>query len=163
MDNNVDPNLQELMKKGGYFYKHDYGRAKRSRKHLKLSTDGLKITWKAVGANEVVPDGSGTDRGSSPAKSILRSASFSRTTSSAQQQLARARRGGRRARAAAQRCWQHRRATPHAASGNEHCHLCCGCRLRPSSDRRRQCCWRACCWRACRWSCRVAIPRSTSV
>ena len=56
MDNNVDPNLQELMKKGGYFYKHDYGRAKRSRKHLKLSTDGLKITWKAVGQNEVVPE-----------------------------------------------------------------------------------------------------------
>jgi hypothetical protein len=81
MDNNVDPNLQELMKKGGYFYKHDYGRAKRSRKHLKLSTDGLKITWKAVGQNEVVPDGSGTDRGASPSRSILRSASFSRSTS----------------------------------------------------------------------------------
>lgn len=68
------------MKGGAYFYKHDFGRNKRGRKHLKLSTDGLKITWKAVGANEVVADGGATDR-SSPAKSIIRSASFSRTTS----------------------------------------------------------------------------------
>ena len=71
----VAPELLEMMKGGGYFYKHDFGRAKRGRKHLKLSNDGLKITWKSVGANEVVPNGGGTDRG------ILRSASFSRTTS----------------------------------------------------------------------------------
>ena len=50
--------------------------------HLRLSNDGLKLTWKSVGANEVVPDGSGTDRGSpSAAKSLLRSASFSKSTS----------------------------------------------------------------------------------
>jgi len=73
-----------MMKAGGYFYKHDFGRAKRGRKHLRLSTDGLKITWKTVGANEVVAEGGATDR-SSPAKggmtAVIRSASFSRTTS----------------------------------------------------------------------------------
>ena len=78
----VAPELLEMMKEGGYFFKHDFGRAKRGRKHLKLSTDGLKITWKSVGMNEVVPEGSGTDRSSPSARSILRSASFSRTTSS---------------------------------------------------------------------------------
>ena len=72
-----------MMKSGGYFHKHDFGRQKRGRKHLKLSLDGLKITWKSVGANEVIPDGGSTDR-SSPSRGILRSASFSRTTSSAQ-------------------------------------------------------------------------------
>ena len=78
----MDPLLLDLMKSGGYFYKHDFGRQKRGRKHLKLSNDGLKLTWKSVGANEVVPDGSGTDRGSpSAAKSLLRSASFSKSTS----------------------------------------------------------------------------------
>merc|ERR1719230_528444 len=78
----IDPNLMTMMKQGGYFFKHDFGRSKRGRKHLRLSTDGLKITWKAVEANEVVKDGSGTDRGSSPSVGkILRSASFSRTTS----------------------------------------------------------------------------------
>jgi hypothetical protein len=71
------------MKAGGYFYKHDFGRQKRGRKHLKLSTDGLKLTWKSVGAGEVVPDGGGTDRSSPARGSILRSASFSRTTSRA--------------------------------------------------------------------------------
>ena len=48
--------------------------------HLKLSNDGLKLTWKSVGANEVVA-GSGTDRGSPSARGVLRSASFSKTTS----------------------------------------------------------------------------------
>jgi hypothetical protein len=49
--------------------------------HLRLSNDGLKLTWKSVGANEVVPDGSGTDRGSPSARGLLRSASFSKSTS----------------------------------------------------------------------------------
>ena len=48
----MDDHLYEMMKGGGYFYKHDFGRAKRGRKHLKLSTDGLKLSWKSVGANE---------------------------------------------------------------------------------------------------------------
>ena len=72
----------DMMKAGGYFFKHDFGRQKRGRKHLKLSTDGLKIMWKSVGSSEVVPDGGGTDRNSPSARGILRSASFSRTTSS---------------------------------------------------------------------------------
>merc|ERR1719421_2075785 len=71
----------DMMKSGGYFYKHDFGRSKRSRKHLRLSTDGLKLTWKSVGANEVVPGtGGDTDRGS-PSTRMIRSSSFSRTTS----------------------------------------------------------------------------------
>ena len=71
------------MKAGSYFYKHDFGRSKRSRKHLKLSQDGLKLTWKSVGANEVV-EGAVSERGGSPSsRGIMRSASFSRTTSSA--------------------------------------------------------------------------------
>lgn len=79
-ENEVDPAVLEMMKAGGYFYKHDFGRAKRSRKQLKLSSDGLKLTWKSVGANE----GDGTDRGGSPSvRGVMRSASFSRTTSSA--------------------------------------------------------------------------------
>ena len=78
MDTAVDTMLMDLMKQGGYFYKHDYGRNKRSRKELKLSSDGLKLTWKSVGANE----GAGTDRGSPSARGILRSASFSRGSSS---------------------------------------------------------------------------------
>ena len=82
-DGGVAPELLEMMKGGGYFYKHDFGRQKRGRKLLKLSTDGLKITWKSVGQNEVVPDGGSTDRSSPSARGILRSASFSRTTSSA--------------------------------------------------------------------------------
>jgi len=77
MDTAVDTMLMDLMKQGGYFYKHDYGRNKRSRKELKLSSDGLKLTWKSVGANE----GAGTDRGSPSARGILRSASFSRGSS----------------------------------------------------------------------------------
>lgn len=77
----VAPELLDMMKVGGYFYKHDFGRQKRGRKHLKLSTDGLKITWKTVGMNEVVPDGGSTDRSSPSARGILRSASFSRSTS----------------------------------------------------------------------------------
>jgi hypothetical protein len=71
-----------MMRQGSYFYKHDFGRAKRSRKFLKLSQDGLKLTWKSVGANEVV-DGQASERGSPSARGVLRSASFSRTTSSA--------------------------------------------------------------------------------
>jgi hypothetical protein len=60
----------------------DFGRNKRGRKHVKVSQDGLKLTWKTVGANEVVPDGSGSERRSS-ALGLVRSASFSRSTSSA--------------------------------------------------------------------------------
>ena len=37
------------MKAGAYFYKHDYGRAKRGRKWLVLSSDGLSLKWKADG------------------------------------------------------------------------------------------------------------------
>ena len=71
--------VMEMMKAGAYFYKHDFGRQKRSRKQLKLSNDGLKLTWKSVGANE----GDGTDRGGSPSvRGVMRSASFSRSTSS---------------------------------------------------------------------------------
>jgi len=78
----VDPGLMEMMKQGTYFFKHDFGRNKRGRKHLKLSQDGLSLKWKAVGANEVVA-GDQSDRGGSPSArgGFLRSSSFSRTTS----------------------------------------------------------------------------------
>ena len=73
--NEVDPLLMDLMKTGAYFNKHDFGRSKRGRKHLKLSSDGTKLSWRNATATETVSaDGS-------PAKGILRSASFSRTTS----------------------------------------------------------------------------------
>ena len=79
---NVDPSLLELMKSGAYFYKHDFGRSKRSRKWLVLSTDGLSLRWRGVGQQEVVAvgDGSGTSRGGSSARGLLRSSSFSRFT-----------------------------------------------------------------------------------
>ena len=72
----VNDLILDMMKAGGYFYKHDFGRNKRSRKQLKLSSDHLKLTWKAVGATE------GTDSPGASKGGILRSASFSRTTSS---------------------------------------------------------------------------------
>ena len=70
------------MKSGAYFYKHDFGRSKRSRKWLVLSTDGLSLRWRGVGQQEVVAvgDGSGTSRGGSSARGLLRSSSFSRFT-----------------------------------------------------------------------------------
>ena len=68
-----------MMKVGGYFYRHDFGRNKRGRKHLKLSPDGLSLKWKAVGANEIVAESPG---GSSARGGVFRSSSFSRTTSS---------------------------------------------------------------------------------
>jgi len=75
----VDTMLLEMMKDGAYFYKHDFGRNKRSRKHMKLSPDGVCLKWKAVGATEVVPTeapGASSARGG-----VFRSSSFSRTTS----------------------------------------------------------------------------------
>ena len=82
MQEEVDTTLLDMMKSGSYFWKHDFGRNKRSRKHMKLSPDGLTLKWKAVGANEVV---AGTDSpgGSSARGGVFRSSSFSRTTSSA--------------------------------------------------------------------------------
>jgi hypothetical protein len=78
----VDSALSEMMTQGNYFYKHDFGRNKRSRKWLVLSTDNLSLRWRSVGANEVVGqgDGSTSARGGSSARGILRSASFSRYT-----------------------------------------------------------------------------------
>ena len=66
----VESSLMELLKQGGYFFKHDYGRSKRGRKWLVLSTDGLSLRWRSVGAHEVVPagDGSSTSRGGSSAR-----------------------------------------------------------------------------------------------
>ena len=78
----VDPILMDQMKAGNYFYKHDFGRQKRGRKHLCLSADGLSLKWKSVGANEVVAPGGGAGTGASPSARLLRSASFSRTTNS---------------------------------------------------------------------------------
>jgi len=70
------------MNQGNYFYKHDFGRNKRSRKWLVLSTDGLSLRWRSVGANDVVSagDGSTSARGGGTGRGILRSASFSRYT-----------------------------------------------------------------------------------
>jgi len=77
--NNVDEALLQMMKEGSYFHKHDFGRNKRSRKHMKLSPDGLTLKWRAVGKDEVVvADSPG---GGSSARGVFRSASFSRTTS----------------------------------------------------------------------------------
>lgn len=67
------------MKSGSYFFKHDFGRNKRSRKHMKLSGDGLSLKWKAVGATETVA----ADTPGASSGGIFRSSSFSRTTSSA--------------------------------------------------------------------------------
>ena len=69
----VEESLLEMMKGGAYFYKHDFGRSKRGRKHVKISADGTKISWKGVGERENVGGGG----------SILRSASFSRVTTTA--------------------------------------------------------------------------------
>lgn len=75
----VNPDVLEMMKSGSYFFKHDFGRNKRSRKHMKLSGDGLSLKWKAVGANETVA----ADTPGASSGGIFRSSSFSRTTSSA--------------------------------------------------------------------------------
>jgi len=83
MSGEVESSLMDLLKGGGYFYKHDYGRSKRSRKWLVLSTDGLSLRWRSVGAHEVVSsgDGSSTARGgSTSARGLIRSSSFSRYT-----------------------------------------------------------------------------------
>ena len=70
----ADSMLLDVMKQGGYFFKHDFGRNKRSRKELKLSNDGLKLSWKSVGANE--------NKGGSPSGgAFIRSSSFSRSSS----------------------------------------------------------------------------------
>ena len=65
----MDSALSEMMTQGNYFYKHDFGRNKRSRKWLVLSTDNLSLRWRSVGANEVVGqgDGSTSARGGSSA------------------------------------------------------------------------------------------------
>ena len=94
----VDVNLIEVMKAGAYFYKHDYGRAKRGRKWLVLSNDGLSLKWRSVGNTEVVQPGDGSaassrggtsSRGSfgggSSARGLMKSASFSRFSSGARQ------------------------------------------------------------------------------
>ena len=86
------------MKAGAYFYKHDYGRAKRGRKWLGLSNDGLSLKWRAVGNTEVVQPGDGSSassrggtssRGSfgsgGGARGLMKSASFSRFSSGARQ------------------------------------------------------------------------------
>jgi len=73
----VNPDVLEMMKSGSYFFKHDFGRNKRSRKHMKLSGDGLSLKWKAVGANETVA----ADTPGASSGGIFRSSSFSRTTS----------------------------------------------------------------------------------
>ena len=84
------------MKAGAYFYKHDYGRAKRGRKWVVLSNDGLSLKWRAVGNTEVVQSGDGSaassrggtsSRGSfgggNSARGLMKSASFSRFSSGA--------------------------------------------------------------------------------
>ena len=86
------------MKAGAYFYKHDYGRAKRGRKWLVLSNDGLSLKWRAVGNTEVVQPGDGSSassRGGTSSRSsfgsgggargLMKSASFSRFSSGARQ------------------------------------------------------------------------------
>ena len=65
------------MVKGSIFYKHDFGRNKRSRKEVSLSKDGLKLSWKGKSSG-----GGGTDRGS-PGGGLLRSASFGSKTTGA--------------------------------------------------------------------------------
>ncbi|KAL1514997.1 hypothetical protein AB1Y20_004068 [Prymnesium parvum] len=81
MPADVDAHLQEMMNQGNYFFKHDFGRNKRSRKWLILSLDGLSLRWKSVGATEVVnPGDARSSRGSTSARGLLRSASFSKYT-----------------------------------------------------------------------------------
>ena len=88
----VAPQLMEVLKAGGYFYKHDFGRAKRGRRWVVLSNDGMLLRWRSVGTHEVVApgDGNSTARSSSPARSsggvsarLKKSASFSRYTNCA--------------------------------------------------------------------------------
>lgn len=69
--------LLEQMKAGGYFFKHDFGRNKRERKFLKLSNDGLKLSWKSVEEGE----STGGSSAHTSMSSMLRSASFARITS----------------------------------------------------------------------------------
>ena len=71
------------MKAGAYFYKHDYGRAKRGRKWLVLSSDGLSLKWKAVGNTEVVQPGDGSSassRGGTSSRGSFGSARHSKPT-----------------------------------------------------------------------------------
>jgi hypothetical protein len=74
---NVDEMLMKMMQAGAFFWKHDFGRNKRSRKAVTLSKDGLSLKWQAVGANQQAIAGVGPD--GSPKK---RSNSFQRSTSS---------------------------------------------------------------------------------
>jgi hypothetical protein len=87
-----DAGIVEQLKKGAYFYKHDFGRAKRGRRWVVLSNDGMLLRWRSVGTHEVVApgDGNSTARSSSPARSsggvsarLKKSASFSRYTNCA--------------------------------------------------------------------------------
>lgn len=72
----MDSDLQDIMQRGNYFYKHDYGRSKRSRKWMLLSSDGLALRWKSVGSHG---DSASPSRGASSSRgSILRSGSFAR-------------------------------------------------------------------------------------
>ena len=74
----------ELMRGGAFFWKHDFGRSKRTRKWMWLTKDGLTLKWKAVGKDDPPPPaGDGTDRGSPSSRGVFgRSTSFSRVTSS---------------------------------------------------------------------------------
>ena len=62
-----DAGIVEQLKKGAYFYKHDFGRAKRGRRWVVLSNDGMLLRWRSVGTHEVVApgDGNSTARSSS--------------------------------------------------------------------------------------------------
>lgn len=80
-DVEVEPELLNVLKTGGYFYKHDFGRSKRGRKWLVLSSDGLSLRWRAVSITEMVPQGEGgSSRGGTSSARLMRSTSFSRYT-----------------------------------------------------------------------------------
>uniref|UniRef100_A0A7S4F479 PH domain-containing protein n=1 Tax=Chrysotila carterae TaxID=13221 RepID=A0A7S4F479_CHRCT len=84
-DVEVEPRLLAILKGGAYFYKHDFGRVKRTRKWAILSSDGLALRWRSVGPTEVVMagDGGSTARGNTTSRGLMRSSSFSRFTTSA--------------------------------------------------------------------------------
>mmetsp|Transcript_24836 Transcript_24836/g.51963 ORF Transcript_24836/g.51963 Transcript_24836/m.51963 type:complete len:509 (-) Transcript_24836:455-1981(-) len=81
-DVEVEPRLLAILKGGAYFYKHDFGRVKRTRKWAILSSDGLALRWRSVGPTEVVMagDGGSTARGNTTSRGLMRSSSFSRFT-----------------------------------------------------------------------------------
>jgi len=82
-ENEVNADLMDLMRGGAFFWKHDFGRSKRTRKWMWLTKDGLTLKWKAVGKDDPPPPaGDGTDRGSPSSRGVFgRSTSFSRVTS----------------------------------------------------------------------------------